>query len=442
MTTDSSAPATPRSDAAFTHAKSLLPGGVNSPARACRSVGADPVFAARGEGAYVIDVDGHRYCDYVGAFGPMILGHGRPEVLDAMRAQLALGLSFGMPTELESRLAEIIAATVPGIQRLRLVSSGTEATMSAIRLARGKTGRAKVVKLEGCYHGHADHLLVKAGSGAMTLGQPDSAGVPTSVAGETLVSPYNDVPAMAELFAKHGADIACVILEPVVGNMGVVPPAPGFLEAVRDLCHTHGALFIMDEVMTGFRVALGGAQARFGVTPDITCLGKIIGGGMPIGAYGGSAELMATIAPEGPVYQAGTNSGNPVSVAAGVTTLQLLARGGVYEHLEALGARLEAGLLAALTGTGVPGTVQRVGSMITLFFTETMGAPVTRLEDVPTSAKARFGAFFRGMRARGQMLPPSQYEAWFISNAHTADDIDRTVEAAREVLASGVCSLP
>lgn len=433
-------PSHDKSAAAFTVARSLLPGGVNSPARACRSVGADPVFAARGDGAYVTDVDGHRYLDYVGAFGPMILGHGRREVLDAMRNQLELGLSFGMPTELESRLAVEIARHVPGIERLRLVSSGTEATMSAIRLARGKTGRSKVMKLEGCYHGHADHLLVKAGSGAMTLGQPDSAGVPPKVAGETLVAPYNDIAAMAALFADHD-DIACVILEPVVGNMGVVPPAPGYLQAVKDLCETHGALFIMDEVMTGFRVALGGAQARFGVTPHITCLGKIIGGGMPIGAYGGSSELMATIAPEGPVYQAGTNSGNPVSVAAGLTTLNLLAQPGVYEHLEALGARLEAGLVQALAETGVPGTVQRVGSMITLFFTETMGHPVTRMEDVPASAKPRFGAFFRAMRDRGHMLPPSQYEAWFISLAHTFEDIDRTIAAAREVLASGVCAL-
>jgi len=433
-------PSHDKSAAAFTVARSLLPGGVNSPARACRSVGADPVFAARGDGAYVTDVDGHRYLDYVGAFGPMILGHGRREVLDAMRAQLELGLSFGMPTELESRLAEAIARLVPGIERLRLVSSGTEATMSAIRLARGKTGRSKVIKLEGCYHGHADHLLVKAGSGAMTLGQPDSAGVPPRIAGETLVAPYNDVAAMAQLFADHD-DIACVILEPVVGNMGVVPPAPGYLQAVKDLCEKHGALFIMDEVMTGFRVALGGAQARFGVTPHITCLGKIIGGGMPIGAYGGSSELMATIAPEGPVYQAGTNSGNPVSVAAGIATLTLLAQPGVYEHLETLGARLEAGLNQALAQTQVPGTVQRVGSMITLFFTEEMGRPVTRMEDVPASAKTRFGAFFRGMRDRGQMLPPSQYEAWFISTAHTVDDIDTTIAAARDILASGACAL-
>ena len=423
-----------RSHAAFAHAKKLFPGGVNSPARACRSGGADPVFAARGDGAFVIDVDGNRYLDYVGAFGPMILGHGRHEVLEAMRAQLAQGLSFGMPTELENELGDLVAHCVPGVQRLRLVSSGTEATMSAIRLARGATGRSKIIKLEGCYHGHADHLLVKAGSGAMTLGQPDSAGVPGAVARETLVCAYNDLSAMEALFDAHPGEIAGVILEPVVGNMGVVPPEQGYLQGVVALCKRHGALSIFDEVMTGFRVALGGAQARYHVTPDITTLGKIIGGGMPIGAYGASSDLMATIAPEGPVYQAGTNSGNPVSVAAGLATLKILAHGGVYEHLERLGKQLESGLVEALHATGVPGTVQRVGSMITLFFTEQMGAKIARLDDVPATAKARFGAFFRGMRDRGQMLPPSQYEAWFISHAHTADDVGSTVVAARQTL--------
>jgi len=422
------------SDAAFTRAKKIFPGGVNSPARACRSVGADPVFAARGEGAYVIDIDGNRYLDYVGAFGPMILGHGRAEVLDAMRAQLTQGLSFGMPTELESALGALVVQSIPSIERLRLVSSGTEATMSALRLARGATGRSKIIKLEGCYHGHVDNLLVKAGSGAMTLGQPDSAGVPSSTARETLVCGYNDLPAMEHLFEAHPGEIAAVILEPVVGNMGVVPPEAGYLQGVVAMCKKHGALSIFDEVMTGFRVGLGGAQSRYHVKPDITCLGKIIGGGMPIGAYGASSELMATIAPEGPVYQAGTNSGNPVSVAAGIATLTILARGDVYERLEHLGKALEGGLNEALAATGVPGTVQRVGSMITLFFTEQMGAPVRRLEDVPASAKERFGRFFRAMRERGQMLPPSQYEAWFISNAHTDDDIGSTIVAARQAL--------
>ncbi|MBL8786580.1 MAG: glutamate-1-semialdehyde 2,1-aminomutase [Deltaproteobacteria bacterium] len=432
---------TTRSATAFSRAKLLFPGGVNSPARACRSVGADPVFAARGDGAFVIDVDQNRYLDYVGAFGPMILGHGRREVLDAMHAQIGLGLCYGMPTEIESELGAMVAHAMPGIERLRLVSSGTEATMSAIRLARGATGRAKIVKLEGCYHGHADHLLVKAGSGAMTLGQPDSAGVPGSIANETLVCAYNDLVAMEALFEAHPGQIAAVILEPVVGNMGVVPPDPGYLHGVVALCKKYGALSIFDEVMTGFRVAFGGAQGRYHVTADITCLGKIVGGGMPIGAYGARSDLMANIAPEGPVYQAGTNSGNPVACAAGLTTLKLLADPhggpgghGVYAHLEHLGKLLEAGLVEALHATGVPGTVQRVGSMITLFFTERMGAPVHRLSDVPASARERFGAFFRGMRERGHMLPPSQYEAWFISAAHTADDIGATVIAARQTL--------
>ncbi len=422
------------SDAAFSRAKRLFPGGVNSPARACRSVGCDPVFAAKGDGAWVTDVDNNRYLDYVGAFGPMILGHGRQEVLDAMRAQLTHGLSFGMPTELESELGALIVEHVPGIERLRFVSSGTEATMSALRLARGATGRSKIIKLEGCYHGHADHLLVKAGSGAMTLGQPDSAGVPGTVARDTLVCPFNDLEAMQALFDAHPGEIAAVILEPVAGNMGVVPPEPGYLQGVVALCKKHGALSIFDEVMTGFRVALGGAQARYHVTPDITTLGKIIGGGMPIGAYGASSSLMATIAPEGPVYQAGTNSGNPVSVAAGLATLKILAHGGIYERLEHLGKALQRGLEEALAAASVAGTVQRVGSMITLFFTEQTGRRIKQLDDVPASAKARFGAFFRGMRERGFLLPPSQYEAWFISAAHSDDDIGATIIAARQAL--------
>lgn len=426
----------PRSSEAFARSQRALPGGVNSPARACRSVGAEPVFAARGDGAYVTDLDGHRYIDYLGAFGPMILGHGTPAVLAAMRAQLELGLSFGMPTELESALAERIIAAVPSIERLRLVSSGTEATMSALRLARGATGRSKVIKLEGCYHGHADQLLVKAGSGLMTLGTPDSAGVPASTARDTLVAPFNDLPALAAHFEACPGEIAALILEPVVGNMGVVPPEPGYLEGCRALCTQHGALLVFDEVMTGFRVAYGGAQTRYGVTPDITCLGKVIGGGMPIGAYGASSALMAHIAPEGGVYQAGTNSGNPVSVAAGLATLDALADGAVYTRLEAAGARLEAGLNDAIASTRTAATVQRVGSMITLFFTETAGAPVRKLDDVPASARARFGAFFRAMRDRGVMLPPSQYEAWFISAAHSDEDLDDTVRAAREALAS------
>ncbi|MCC6625380.1 MAG: glutamate-1-semialdehyde 2,1-aminomutase [Deltaproteobacteria bacterium] len=426
----------PLSSAAFARSQRAFPGGVNSPARACRSVGAEPVFAKSGVGAVVLDIDGHRYLDYVGAFGPMILGHGHPDVLAAMRAQLELGLSFGMPTELESELAEVIIAATPSIERLRLVSSGTEATMSALRLARGATGRSKLIKLEGCYHGHADHLLVKAGSGLATLGTPDSAGVPAAIANETLVAPFNDLAAIEAHFAAHPDAIAALILEPVVGNMGVVPPEPGYLEGLRDITRRHGALLVFDEVMTGFRVGWSSAQGRYGVTPDITCLGKIVGGGMPIGAYGASSALMAHVAPEGGVYQAGTNSGNPVSVAAGLTTLRALADGRAYTHLEALGASLEEGLVKALDETGVPGTVQRVGSMITLFFTETMGAPIKRMDDVPASARARFGAFFRQMRDRAILLPPSQYEAWFISASHTDSDIDYTIDAARDSLAA------
>jgi len=422
---------TRRSDTAFEAARRLMPGGVNSPARACRSVGADPVFIASGEGPWLVDVDGNRYIDFVGAFGPMILGHGHPAVHAAIARQLPAGLSYGAPTVAETELAVRVADHVPGIERLRLVSSGTEATMSALRLARGATGRHLVVKFEGHYHGHVDSLLVKAGSGALTLGTPSSAGVTPGAAGDTLLAPFNDLEAVQALFAAHPGAIAAVILEPVAGNMGVVPPAAGYLEGLRALCDADGALLIFDEVMTGFRVAMGGAQARYGVTPDITCLGKVIGGGLPIGAYGSSAALMATIAPEGPVYQAGTNSGNPLAVAAGVATLDALIAEGVHDRLEALGARLEAGLQAALAGAGVPGQVQRVGSMITLFFTD---GPVRRVDDVGPAAAARFAAFFRGMRDRGVMLPPSQYEAWFISAAHDEALIDRTCAVAREAL--------
>ncbi|TNF23912.1 MAG: glutamate-1-semialdehyde-2,1-aminomutase [Deltaproteobacteria bacterium] len=424
---------TTASHRAFEDAVRRMPGGVNSPARACLSVGAEPVFTAAGEGAWLTDVDGNRYLDYVCGFGPMILGHGHPEVLEAMHAQIGRGLSYGTPTVAETELAERVVAAVPGIERLRLVSSGTEATMSALRTARGFTGRHKFIKLEGCYHGHADALLVKAGSGAVTLGTPNSAGVTPGAVQDTLTAPYNDLDAVRALFAANPGEIAAIILEAVVGNMGVVPPEPGYLEGLREITTAEGALLIFDEVMTGFRVALGGAQERFGITPDLTCLGKVIGGGMPIGAYGGRADVMAVVAPEGGVYQAGTNSGNPVCVAAGIATLDVLRRDRVHEKLEALGERFEAGLVAALQETGVAGTVQRVGSMITLFFTE---GPVRRLEDVTPAAVERFSRFFRAMRDRGVMLPPSQYEAWFISAAHDEAAIDRTVAAAREALAA------
>ncbi|PIE18278.1 MAG: glutamate-1-semialdehyde-2,1-aminomutase [Proteobacteria bacterium] len=420
-----------KSQTAFAAAARLMPGGVNSPARACLSVGVEPIFVAKGAGAHVTDLDGREYIDYVGAFGPMILGHGHPEVLEAMRAQLELGLGFGTPTVAETRLAARVADAVPSIDRLRLVSSGTEATMSAIRLARGFTGRDKVIKLEGNYHGHADALLVKAGSGAMTLGAPNSAGVTSGAVADTLLAPHNDLEAVAALFARYRGEVAAIILEPVAGNMGVVPPEPGYLEGLRELTRAAGALLIFDEVMSGFRVAMGGAQERYGVTPDLTCLGKVIGGGMPIGAYGGRADIMRAVAPEGAVYQAGTNSGNPLCVAAGLATLEVLRRDRVHDRLEALGARLEAGLVEALGGAGVTGTVQRVGSMITLFFT---AGPVRRVDDVTEAAAARFGAFFRQLRARGVMLPPSQYEAWFISAAHDEALIDATVARAAEAL--------
>ena len=416
---------------AFEDATVVMPGGVNSPARACRSVGSEPTFVVQAGGPWVADIDLNRYIDYVGAFGPMILGHGHPDVLAAIREQAGDGLSFGMPTQAETVLAEKIVNLVPSVERLRLVNSGTEATMSALRLARGFTGRPGIVKMAGCYHGHADFLLVKAGSGAMTLGTPDSAGVTPGNAQDTLLADYNDLAAVEALFEAQPDAIAAVILEPVAGNMGVVPAAEGYLEGLRALTTRYGALLVFDEVMSGFRVALGGAQARFGVTPDLTCLGKIVGGGLPVGCYGGRADIMASVAPEGGVYQAGTNSGNPLSVAAGLATLMALEEEGVYERLETLGARLGDGLVALAAEVGVSACVQRVGSMLTLFFTE---GPVRSLDDIPSGAPERFGIFWRSMRDGGVMLPPSQYEAWFVSAAHTEALIDQSLVAARAAL--------
>ncbi len=421
-----------RSNHAFQTARVLMPGGVNSPARACRSVGAEPVFIASANGPYLTDLDGAQYMDYVGAFGPMILGHGHPEVLAAVQEQLQHGMTYGAPTTGETELAQAIVDATPGIERLRLVNSGTEATMSALRAARGFTGREKIVKMAGCYHGHADFLLVKAGSGALTLGSPDSAGVTAGAAQDTLVAPHNNLAAVESLFEQHPGEIAAVILEPVVGNMGVVPPVDGYLQGLQEMTARHGALLVFDEVMTGFRVHRGSAQARYGVTPDLTCLGKVIGGGLPVGAYGGRADIMGVVAPEGGVYQAGTNSGNPLSVAAGLATLRVLARDPVHDRLEVLGARLQAGLEGALADAGRVGCVQRVGSMITLFFTE---GPVRSLDDIPPSAVEQFGVFWRAMREGGVYLPPSQYEAWFISAAHDESIIDQTVEVARRSLA-------
>ena len=412
-----------KSESLFRRAQELIPGGVNSPVRAFRSVGGNPLFLARGEGSHIVDVDGNRYIDYVGSWGPLLLGHRHPEILEALERALAIGTSFGAPTEAEVELAEAIRDAVPSIEMVRLVNSGTEATMSAIRLARAFTGRDLAVKFEGCYHGHVDSLLVKAGSGVATLGLPDTAGVPKSFSDTTIALPYNSAAAVEEAFRAHGGRIAAVIVEPVVGNMGCVPPAAGFLEALRELTSRHGALLIFDEVMTGFRVAFGGAQQRYGIRPDLTTLGKVIGGGLPVGAYGGRRDIMSQVAPAGPVYQAGTLSGNPLAVAAGLAMLRHLKRHPeIYDRLEARAAEL-----CATAPAGI--TVNRVGSMFTFFFT---GGPVTDYESAKRSDTARFGRFFRAMLERGVYLPPSQFEAAFVSAAHTEDDIRQTIAATRE----------
>jgi glutamate-1-semialdehyde 2,1-aminomutase len=414
----------------FDRACRVIPGGVNSPVRAFRVVGGTPVFVSRAEGAYLYGADGTRYVDYVGSWGPMILGHAHPAVVEAVREAATRGTSYGAPTELEVRFAETLCALYPSVEMVRAVSSGTEATMSALRVARGFTGRDAIVKFEGCYHGHADELLVKAGSGAATLGVPDSAGVPASTAANTLTLPFNDEDALRALFAARGAEIAAVIVEPVVGNMGVVPPAPGFLEAILSECTKHGAVSIFDEVMTGCRVARGGMQERMDLLPDMTCLGKIVGGGMPLAAYGGKRAIMEKVAPLGPVYQAGTLSGNPVAVSAGLATIDRLD-GALYARLEALSARLEAGLARASARRGVSACVQRVGSMITLFFTP---GPVRSWADAKRCDTKAFAKWHAGMIQRGVHWPPAQFEAAFVSDAHTTDDIDATVAVAEEAL--------
>ncbi|MCL4402100.1 MAG: glutamate-1-semialdehyde 2,1-aminomutase [Acidobacteria bacterium] len=412
-----------RSEQLFERARKTIPGGVNSPVRAFRSVGGNPLFIARGEGSHLFDVDGNEYIDYVGSWGPLLLGHRHPAILEALEGALRTGTSFGAPTAQEVELAEAIRDAVPSIEMVRLVNSGTEATMSAIRLARGFTGRDLTVKFEGCYHGHVDSLLVKAGSGIATLGIPDTPGVPKSFSDTTLALPFNSVDAVERAFQEHGGRIASVIVEPVAGNMGCVPPAPDFLEALRDLTTRHGALLILDEVMTGFRVAFGGAQQRYGIRPDLTTLGKVIGGGLPIGAYGGRADIMSRIAPSGPVYQAGTLSGNPLAVAAGLAMLRhLKAHPEIYGRLEAMASELER--------SAPPGvTVNRVGSMFTFFFND---QPVTDYETAKRSDTARFAQFFRLMLERGIYLAPSQFEAAFVSAAHSEEDIRGTVAAARE----------
>jgi glutamate-1-semialdehyde 2,1-aminomutase len=416
-----------RSDDLFRRAQQIIPGGVNSPVRAFRSVGGNPPFVARGEGSRIFDVDGNPYIDYVGSWGPLLLGHRHPAILSALAKALAIGTSFGAPTEAEVELAAAICDAVPSIEMVRLVNSGTEAAMAAIRVARGFTGRDLIVKFEGCYHGHVDSLLVKAGSGIATLGIADTRGVPQSFCDTTLALPYNSVSAVDEAFRVHGSHIAAVIVEPVVGNMGCVPPQPGYLEALREITARHGALLIFDEVMTGFRVAFGGAQQRFGIRPDLTTLGKVIGGGLPVGAYGGRQDIMSQVAPAGPIYQAGTLSGNPLAVAAGLAMLRhLKGHPAIYEQLES-----RAAVLAAAAPPGI--TVNRVGSMFTFFFT---AQPVTDYESAKRSDTARFARFFRAMLERGIYLPPSQFEAAFLSAAHTDDDIRQTVAAARESFAA------
>ena len=420
-----------KSIAYFERATKVIPGGVNSPVRACRSVGMDPLFIDHAKGAMLYDADGNGYIDYVGSWGPMILGYGDPDVLAAISAALERGTSFGAPTAGEIRLAEMIISAVPSIEMVRMVNSGTEATMSAIRLARGVTGRDTIIKFDGCYHGHADTLLVAAGSGVATLQIPGSPGVPKSFLAHTISLPYNDMEAFRKVMSEKGDSVACVIVEPVAGNMGLVPPLDGFLATLRELTRKHGSLLIFDEVMTGFRVARGGAQALYNIDPDLTTLGKIIGGGLPVGAYGGKREIMSRVAPEGPVYQAGTLSGNPVAMAAGIATLEKLKAPGFYDSLNRKAESLVTGLAAAISKTGIKATVNRVGAMLGLFFTDRL---VNNFEDAKTSDLDMFSAYYKGMREQGIYLAPSQFEAFFISAAHTETQIARTVAAAETVL--------
>jgi len=420
------------SRALFERAREVLPGGVNSPVRAWGSVGGTPRFIGRARGARIVDEDGNEYLDYVGSWGPMLLGHSHPAVVEALGRQLERGTSFGAPTRLEVEVAETLVRLVPSLEMVRMVNSGTEATMAAVRLARAATGRSGLVKFAGCYHGHADAFLIRAGSGAATFGTPDSPGVTPATARDTRAARYNDAEDVARLFREHPGEIAAVIVEPVVGNMGVVPPRPGFLEALRSLCTEHGALLIFDEVMTGFRVARGGAQERYGITPDLTTLGKIIGGGLPVGAYGGRADLMRQVSPEGPVYQAGTLSGNPLAMAAGQATLAAIeADPGLYDRLESLGAELQAGLEKILSRRRAKARVQRVGSMWTLFFTE---REVVDWESAASGDRERYGRFFHAMLERGIALAPSPFEAAFLSAAHTREDVATTVAAADAAL--------
>ncbi len=421
----------PRSQELFAAARKRIPGGVNSPVRAFRAVGGEPFFVDHAAGCRIRDVDGREYIDYVGTWGPAILGHAPQTVVEAVRDAATHGLSFGIPNPLEVEMADLICSWVPSVEKVRMVNSGTEATMSAVRLARGFTGRDKVVKFEGCYHGHTDSLLVRAGSGALTHGQPDSAGVPAALAALTITLPFNDTAAVEEAFAREGDSIAGVIVEPVPANAGLIPPLPGYLQKLRDLCTAYDTLLIFDEVMTGFRIARGGVQELTGITPDLTALGKIIGGGLPVGAFGGRADIMDHLSPDGPVYQAGTLSGNPLAMAAGLAQLRELERTDAWAHLERLGAHLESGLRRAIANSGRDFVFHRAGSMFCLFFTSN---PVRNLDDTKQSDTAAFAKFFHGCLDRGVYWPPSQFETAFLSTAHAEADIDRTVEVVADVL--------
>ena len=420
-----------KSQSLYERAVNMIPGGVNSPVRACKSVGADPLFIERGDGCFIYDADGNRYIDYIGSWGPLILGHRHPAVVEAIVNVLDRGTSFGAPTDLEIQLAQMVIDAVDSVDVVRMVNSGTEATMSAIRLARGVTGRDIVIKFDGCYHGHADTLLVAAGSGVATLGIPGSPGVPESVVRHTLSLPFNDKEAIAKVMDEKGDKIACVIVEPVAGNMGMVPPADGFLETLRELTTGHGAVLIFDEVMTGFRVAYGGAQTLYGIKPDLTCFGKVIGGGLPVGAYGGNKDIMSQIAPQGTIYQAGTLSGNPIAMTAGIVTLEQLAKEGVYESLEERSGRLADGLAHAARKAGLAARTGHVGSMLGMFFTD---RNIACFEDAKTCDLELFANFYQGMRRQGIYIAPSQFEALFLSTAHTDEHIDATIAAAEQVL--------
>ena len=421
-----------KSKSLYERALQTIPGGVNSPVRACKSVGTDPLFIERADGSRIYDADGNSFIDYIGSWGPMILGHRHPAVVDAITAVLERGTSFGAPTDLEIQLAETVIEAVPSVDLVRMVNSGTEAAMSAIRLARGVTGRDLVIKFDGCYHGHADTLLVAAGSGVATLGIPGSPGVPEDSAKHTLSLSFNDIDAVNQVLEQKGNNVACVIIEPVAGNMGLVPPADGFLASLREATEKHGIILIFDEVMTGFRVAYGGAQTLYDIRPDLTCFGKVIGGGLPVGAYGGKKEIMAQIAPQGSVYQAGTLSGNPIAMAAGIATLEQLQKEGFYEALAEKSIRLAAGLADAARNAGVAARVEHVGSMLGMFFTD---QEVSNFDDAKTCDLERFAGFYQGMRQQGIYIAPSQFEALFISAAHSDEDIDTTIRAARRVLA-------